>query len=231
MLVALVFISWEKRKVVKMKKIIIAGIMVALLISLAGCGKPEAEEGSYEEFVAEYYQTKLALHLLQNKYDELEASHAREEGREQEYINAINTLNSENQALRIEVALIKALGESQKTELESALNAVIFLQNEKQSWARLYKTDYDSLTEKYNRLNALYPPAHFASKDELVKWRASSGNMTEDGCLGLQRRALAEGYIVSLHQRFDYCVAVAGDYLYKITPEDKEMVEKIGKVE
>lgn len=212
-----------------MKKLILVGLIVALLIVPMGCGKPEAEEDSYEEFVAEYYQTKLALHLLQNKYDELEASHVREEGREQEYINAVNTLQGENQALRIEVALIKGLGESQQKELEAALNTLISLQAEKQDWARLYKTDYDRLQEKYNELNALYPPAHFPNKDALVKWRANSGNMTES--LELQRRALAEGYIVSLHPSFDYCVVVAGDYLYKITPGDKELVEKIGKVE
>ena len=212
-----------------MKKLILASLIVALLIVPMGCGKPEVEEVSYEDFVAEYYQTKLALHLLQNKYDELEASHVREEGRELEYIVAVKTLSSENEALRIELGLIKALGESRQKEIESALNELIRLRAEKQDWARLYKTDYDRLQEKYNRLNALFPPSHFASEGALVKWRASSGNMTES--LELQRLALAEGYIVSIHQSFDYCVAVAGDYLYKITPEDKELVEKIGKVE
>lgn len=210
--------------------VIIGGLVAVLLLTLLlGCGKPEVEEDSYEEFVAEYYQTKLALHLLQNKYDELEASYEREEGRDKEYINAVNTLSGENEALRIQVSLIEALGESQKTSLESALNELITLRAEKKKWHIFATKEYDTILAKYNAILAVYPPAHFADKDELVKWRASSGNIT--GCLGLQRRAINEGYIVSLHPSFEYCTAVAGDTLYKITPGDKDLVEKIRKEE
>ena len=215
-----------------MKALILISLVVVLLIVPMGCGKPEVEEDSYEVFVAEYYQTKLALHLLQNKYDELEASYEREEGREAEYINAINTLTSENEALRIEVGLVKALGESQKTEIESALNELITLRAEKQKWHIFATKEYDAILAQYNEILAIYPPSHFVNKDELVKWRANSGNITGSrACLGLQARAFTEGYIVSLHPSFDYCTAVAGDSLYKITPGDKELVEKIGKVE
>lgn len=214
-----------------MKRVILASVVAVLFISLVGCGKPEVKEDSYEEFVAEYYQTKLALHMLQNRYDELEASYTREEGRDAEFLYTINTLIGENDALRIELGLIKALGESQAISLESALNELVSLQKEKRDWRNLAGKEYAGILAKYNAIEALYPPAHFADKDELVKWRASSGNMTEEGCLGLQSQAIKEGYIVSLHQSFDYCVAVAGDYLYKITPGDKELVEKLGKVE
>lgn len=212
-----------------MKKIVI--IMVVLLISLAGCGKPELEEVSYEDFVAEYYQTKLANTILQNKYDELEAEYDRMKGRDQVYIDAVNTLTNENQALRVEIGLVKGLGGSRQKEYESALNELITLRDEKHDWHIFATKEYDAILAKYNAIDALYPPAHFANEDELVKWRANSGNMTGGGCLGLQRRALDEGYIVSIHQSFDYCVAVAGDILYKITPGDKELVEKIGKIE
>jgi len=214
-----------------MRKIILVGIIVVLLISVVGCGKPEVEETTYEDFVAEYYQTKLANTLLKKKKAELEGEVARLKGRETEYIATINALNNENEALRIEVAFVKALSEPRQEELESALNTLAELQAEKHQWHILAKKEYEAILAKYNAIEALYPPAHFTDKDELVKWRASSGNMSDSGCLGLQRRAIEEGYIVSLHQSFDYCVVVAGDYLYKIVPEDNKLVEKIGKVE
>lgn len=214
-----------------MKKLILAGLIVALLIVPMGCGKPEVEEGSYEAFVAEYYQTKFAIAVLQNKYDELEASYERDRGRDVEYANAIYALSSENGALQLELALVKALGESQRTSLEAALNELASLKKEKLDWRNLAMKEAEAILAKYNTIADLFPPSHFADKAELVEWRASSGNMTEDGCLGLQRVAFAEGYIVSLHPSFDYCTAAAGDTLYKITPGDEGLVEKIGKVE
>lgn len=212
-----------------MKKVLLFGIIVVLLISLAGCGESEVEEDTYETFVAEYYQTKLALHLLQNRYDELEASHAREEGREAEYVNAISTLQNENQALRIEVALIKELRGDRQGELESVLNELNALKVGRLTFIRETEQKYEALLVEYNEVKALFPPSHFASKDELVKWRANSGDRT--GSLELQDLAFGDGYILSVSPDLEYCVAVAGDYLYKITPGDKELVEKLGKVE
>lgn len=205
---------------------VLAVLVIAVL--LVGCGKPEAKEDSYEDFVAEYYQTKLALHLLQNKYDALEADYGRLKGREAEYINAINTLTGENEALRIEVALVKGLGESQQKAMEIALNELI----EKQDWARLQKLDYEELQGRYNKLDALFPPVHFDDKGVLIEWRASIGNITASrSCLELQKLALSDGHIVSIHPGLTYCVAVAGDYVYKITPGDYKLVERIRKVE
>ena len=68
---------------------------------------------------------------------------------------------------------------------------------------------------------------HFDDKVELVQWRASSGNMTGEGCLGLQQKALADGYIVSVHPDLDYCVVLAGDYWYKIIPGDRYLVVRV----
>ena len=212
-----------------MKKLVLASLMVALLIVPMGCGEEEVQEDSYEDFVAEYYQTKLALHLLQNKYDALEAEYDRMKGRDQVYIDAVNTLTNENQALRIEIGLVKGLGESRQKELESALNELIALRAEKHDWHIFATKEYDTILAKYNALEVLYPPTHFANKDELVKWRAGLGE--RDGSLELQNLAFGDGYIVSVSPGLNYCVAIAGDYLYKITPEDKELVEKIGKVE
>ena len=218
-----------------MKKYILAGIMAVLLISLLGCGKPEKEEMTYEVFVAEYYQTKVANRLLEKKVVGLEEETTRlqEKGKKDtaEYNNVITALQNENYALKVEVVAIKAIGANWQAEIEFALNKLAILQAEKQDWARLYKTDYDSLMGRYNKLNALYPPSHFEDKDELVEWRANSGNITELGCLGLQRLALADGYIVSVHPDFEYCVVIVGDYWYKITPSDQGLVEKIRKVE
>ena len=213
--------------------VILGGLVGVLLLALLlGCGESESEEDSYEDFVAEYYQTKLALHMLRNKCEALEAEHDRLKGRDAEYINVVNTITSENEALRIEVALLKALGESRQKEIEVVANALITLQAEKQDWARLYKTDYTRLQEKYDELAALYPPVHFDNKAELVKWRASAGDITASrSCLELQELALGDGYIVSIHPSLEYCVVVAGDSLYKIIPEDEELVKKIGKVE
>jgi len=215
-----------------MRKLVLISLMVALLIVSMGCGKPEVEEDSYEDFVAEYYQTKMALHMLKNKHETLKADCDRLKGREAEYLNAVNTLTNENDALRIQVSLIEALGESQKGELESALNELASLKKEKRDWRNLAEKEYTRILAKYNAVLAVYPPSHFANKDVLVKWRANSGNITGSGaCRELQHQALAEGHIVSLHPSFEYCTAVAGDYLYKITPEDKELVDKIRKVE
>jgi len=214
-----------------MSKLILAILIAGLLIMPVGCSEVEVLEDSYEDFVAEYYQTKLANTLLEKNKGELEGEIARLKGRDAGYITAINTLKSENEALRIEVALVRALSEPRQKELEVALNELTTLRAEKHQWHILAKKEYEAILAKYNAIEALYPPAHFTDKDELVKWRASSGNMSDSGCLGLQRRAIEEGYIVSLHQSFDYCVVVAGDYLYKIVPEDNKLVEKIGKVE
>lgn len=203
--------------------------VVLMVVLLVGCGKPEVEEDSYEDYLADYYQTKLALHILQNRYGELEVDYERVKVREAEYAGAVKILQNENQALRVEVALVKSLGGSQQGELESVLNELNALKFGRLTFIRETEQKYEAILAKYNAIEALYPPVHFTDKAELVKWRASSGNVT--GCLELQRGALAGGYIVSLHPSFDYCTAVVGDYLYKITPGDKELVEKIGKVE
>lgn len=213
-----------------MKKLILAGLIAVLLILPMGCGeKPETEEDSYEDFVAEYYQTKLANLVLKNKCGELEGEVARLKGREAKYVNDVNTLSSENEALRIEVALVKALGESRWGELESALNELITLRDEKHDWHIFATQESEAIRAKYNAIAALYPPSHFANKGELVKWRADLGERVE--CLELQDLAFGDGYIVSVSPDLKYCVVVAGDYLYKITPGDNELVEKLGKVE
>lgn len=110
------------------------------------------------------------------------------------------------------------------------LNEVLDLRAEQKEWGRFAKKEYEQLLKKYNELADLFPPTNFPDTKTLIDWRASSGNLTEVGCLGLQQRALADGYIVSAHPDLDYCVAIADNYWYKITPDDQALVEKVRKV-
>ena len=206
-------------------------ILLFGLVSMSACGKLEEARKENLEATVNCAETVAAHQNLLLKHSNLEAECKRQKEREAEYVTAIQTLSDENLALRTALALTQALGKSRQEELETALNELIILREEKKEWGRFAQKEYEQLLKNYNKLDALFPPTHFSSDKELIKWRANTGNVTELGCLGLQRLALADGYIISVHPGLGYCVAIAGNYWYRITPGDQDLVEKIRKVE
>lgn len=218
----------------KMKKLRHLWILILLfgLVSMSACGKPSDEEepSANQEAVVNCAETVAAHQYLLKRYEELEVLYERTKAREAEYIAAVRTLEDANLALRIELALVKSLEEGRSGNYEALLNELITLRAEKKDWGILAKKEYEQLLKNYNKLDALYPPKHFPDKATLVEWRADSGNVTEAGCLGLQRLAFTDGYMVSVCPEHNYCMAIAGDYWYKIIPADKKLVEKLGKV-
>jgi len=210
-----------------MKHLILAGLIL-LLITLVACGSPEPEAPQSQEVVVDCQQTLSAHQYLLKQHKELKGLYQRSQEKQGEYIAAINTLNSEIQRLNTKLAVTEAL--RNPGGYEELINEVARLNAEKKNWHILAKKESEAILAKYNAIKALFPPVNFPDDKALIKWRANSGNMSEVGCLGLQKRALADGYIVSVYPDHGYCVVIAGGYWYKITPSDKDLVEKIGKV-
>lgn len=208
----------------------IALFLLACLISLVACGKPE-EEPANKEVVVDYQQTVVAHQDLLLKHQELEELYEKLRAREAEYITAVSTLENEKHALRTELVITQGLYEQFLGEHNTLLVELVELRQTRGGDWDVLQEEYDKALARLQRLEALFPPKDFPSKDTLVEWRANSGNITELGCLGLQRLALADGYIVSVHLGSEYCTVIASGYWYRITPSDKELVEKIGKVE
>ena len=176
-------------------------------------------------------ETIAAHQYLQKQHEELKGLYQRSQDRQEEYLVAVRTLEDANLALRIELAILKELEEGRAGGYESLLNELARLKAEQKDWDNLSKIRYEGILKQYNELAALYPPRNFPDKETLVEWRADSGNMTKVGCLGLQKLAMNEGYLVSVCPTLNYCVVIAGGYWYKLTSDDKHLVEKIGKVE
>lgn len=213
-----------------MKNLILITLII-LLIPLAACGKPEEELPETKVALVDCQETITAHQNLLLHHSNLEAENKRIKEREAEYVAATKTLGDENLALRTALAINQELNKGRQGELESALNELVKLREEKLEWGRFAEREYAQLLSNYNRLDALFPPTHFKDDKELIKWRANTGNVTELGCLGLQKLALADGYIVSVLPDLEYCAAIAGGYWYRIIPSDRDLVEKIRKVE
>ena len=203
------------------------------LVSMSACGKPdEKPEDRLEErpVIVDIIDAMAANKILKQRNEELEGILKRSQEKQTEYANAIRIIEDANLELRVELALVKSLGVGRTEDYERVLNELVALKAEKKDWGIFAAKGYEQLLKNYNQLAALYPPKNFPDKETLVEWRADSGNVTELGDLGLQNLAFEEGYLVSVCPTLDYCVAVVGEWWYKITPGDKDFVEKLKKV-
>ena len=216
-----------------MKQLILTSLII-LLIPLVACGSPsdEQEPPASQEVVVNCAETVAAHQYLLKQHEELKVENERLRAREGEYLAAVRTLEDANLEVGIELAILKGLEEQRTEGYEDLLNELVTLRAERKDWGILASQEYKRILEQYNELAALYPPKNFPDQKTLEEWRASSGNITgERSLLVLQQRAMDKGYLVSVCPTLDYCVAIAGDYWYKLTPDDKYLVEKIGKVE
>lgn len=207
--------------------------LAILVIAVISCGKPsdEQEPPANQEVVVNCAETIAAHQYLLKQHEELKGLYQRSQDKQEEYLAAVRTLEDANLALGIELAILKELGEQRAGGYEALLNEVTALRVEKKDWSRLSKLSYERILKQYNDLAALYPPKNFPDKATLVEWRADSGNITQEKpLLVLQRLAMEEGYLVSVCPAHGYCVVIVGDYWYKITSDDKYLVEKLGKV-
>lgn len=212
----------------------IALFLLACLISLVACGSPsDGQEPSQNQQVTVNCAETLAAHqYLLKKHEELKAENERLKAREGEFRVAVRTLEDANLAQGIELAILKELEKGRASGYENLVNELARLKAEQKDWDNLSKIRYEGILKQYDELAALYPPRHFPDKETLVDWRAKSGNITKDRpLLVLQKLAMNEGYLVSVCPAHSYCVAIAGGYWYKLTSDDKYLVEKIGKVE
>ena len=204
--------------------------LIIFLLPLVACGKPEEAPVPNQQAIVDCAETMAAHQYLLKQHEELETLYERAKAREAEYLTAVRILEDANLALGIELGIVKSIEEGRRGGYEDLLNELASLRAEKKEWGIFASQEYSRILEQYNELAALYPPKNFPDRETLVDWRANTGNVTELGCLGLQRLAMEDGYLVSVHPGFEYCVAIADDYWYKITLGDKNLVEKIGKV-
>ena len=214
--------------------ILITLIMLLLLLPLVACGSPSDEQGApaSQSVVVNCAETVAAHQYLLKQHEELKGLYQRSQDKQGEFLTAIRTLEDFNLELGIELAILKALEEGRASGHESLINELARLKAEQKDWDNLSKIRYEGILKQYDELAALYPPRNFPDRKTLVDWRAKSGNITDEKpLLVLQKLAMGEGYLVSVCPTLDYCVVIAGDYWYKLTSDDKYLVEKIGKVE
>lgn len=208
--------------------------LVVFMFSLTACGKPadEQEPPANQEVAVDCAQTMAAHQYLLKQHEELKELYQNLQDKQVEWEASIRTLEDAYLELGIELAILKGLEEGRASNYVDLLNELAALRAERKDWDNLSKMRYEGILKQYNELAALYPPKNFPDHKTLVDWRAKSGNITEDRpLLVLQKLAMNEGYLVSVCPTLDYCVVIAGDYWYKLIPEDKYLVEKLGKVE
>ena len=202
-------------------------LLLIFLLSLVACGKPE-EPVKSKDVTVDYKQTLINHLNLLKQHEELKVFCEGLQAQEVEYINIINALHAENFGLKAETAIQRAQVEQLADSLNKVQNQLLQVGFKGGEQLERLQEEHEKVLARLGELNSLYPPKDFSSKDKLVEWLANSGNITELGYLGLQRLALADGYIVSVHPWLEYCVVVAGDYWYRITLGDKDLVEKLG---
>lgn len=213
-----------------MKQLIITSLIL-LLLPLVACDKPDEEPTAPNlQAAVDCAETVAAHQYLLMQHEELKGICQRSQEKQAEYAAAVRILEDANLKLRIELALVKSLEVGRAGDYENLLNALAVLRAEKKEWGIFAAKEYEQLLKNYNQLQELYPPKNFPDHTTLVEWRADSGNVTELGDLGLQNLAFKEGYLVSVCPTLDYCVAIVGEWWYKITPGDQDLVEKIRRV-
>jgi len=216
-----------------MKQLILISLIL-LLLPLVACGSPsdEQEPPENQEVVVNCAETIAAHQYLLQQYEELKGLYKRSQAKQGEYQVAIRTLEDANLAQGIELAILKELEKGRASGYEALVNELARLKAEQKNWDNLSKIRYEEILKQYNKLAARYPLKNFPDKATLVDWRAKSGNITEDKPLWvLQKLARDEGYKVVVGFNIPYAMAIADGYWYKLTSDDKYLVEKIGKVE
>jgi len=217
----------------EMKQLILISLIIFLL-PLVACGKPsdEQEPPASQQVTVNCAETIAAHQYLLKQHEELKGLYQNLQAKQGEWEAAVRTLEDANLALGIELAILKGLEEGRAGDYEDLVNELARLKAEQKDWDNLSKIRYEGILKQYEELSALYPPKNFPDHETLVGWRAKSGNITEDRpLLVLQKLAMDEGYLVSVCPEQGFCVVIAGDYWYKLTSDDKYLVEKIGKVE
>lgn len=215
-----------------MRQLILISLLL-LLLPLVACGKPSDKQESpqNQEVTVNCVETIAAHQYLLKQHEELKGLYQRSQDKQGEYLTAVRTLEDANLAQGIKLTILEELEKGRASGYEDLINELARLNAERKNWDNLSKIRYEGILKQYNELAALYPPRNFPDKATLVDWRAKSGNITKDRpLLVLQKLAMNEGYLVSVCPTLDYCVAIAGDYWYKLTSDDKYLVKKIGKV-
>lgn len=218
-----------------MKQLILISLILVLLhFCFVGCSSPsnDQETPTSQEAVVNCAETLVAHQYLLKQHEELKGLYQRSQDKQGEYLVAFRTLEDANLALGIELGILKGLEEGRASGYEDLINELARLNAEKKTWDNLSKIRYEGILKQYEELAAKYPLKNFPDKATLVDWRAKSGNITEDRPLWvLQKLARNEGYLVVVGYNIPYAMTIADDYWYKLTSDDKYLVEKLGKVE
>lgn len=193
----------------KYKVMSFAIILVTIaLVLFSGCSSSDQTE--INNLKSENASLSLKLNGLTQEYQDLQQAHQSLQSEYNDLTTKYSSLQDENNVLAAKNNQVTTDLNSAQQQLSSTAIQTASLQDKIAALQTSYNSlqnDLQSSKDQLNKVNSVYPPKNFTSKDELTAWLTAntiSGYNTDDpvavyqAAYDLQQKASADGYAINL---------------------------------